>query len=331
LLRLRREPAVDVSSVTVLICTFNRCAPLARTLDYFVKLPKPPDYSVDVIVVDNNSSDATPEVVGAAAAAACVPIRYVREGRQGKSFALNTGLALACGDILALTDDDVILDADWLDRIVDVFRTTDVVFVGGKVLPLWEAPPPSSLLTKRAQDIWGPLGLLDYGEERIFYDGSPHARRRPLGGNLAIRRDAIVEIGGWRTDLGRPSGTLISGEDHEIYFRLQRAGRFRGVYEPAMVVHHAVLASKMTPTYFRRWFFAAGQTRALMARDFFPDIDFRRVPRIAGVPRFLYRELARLIARWIQSWRLSRLDRWIEQLMVVRHAGLMWGFRLDKR
>jgi len=264
--------------------------------------------------------------VATAVAASPIPMRYAREERQGKSFALNTGLALARGDVLALTDDDVIPESDWLERILAVFRACDVVFAGGKVLPMWESPPPSWMLTKRAQDIWGPLALLDYGNERIFYSGSPHNRRRPLGANLAVRRDSMILIGGWRTDLGRPGGTLISGEDHEIYFRLQRAGQFRGVYEPMMVVHHAVPASRMTASYFRRWFFAAGQTRALMGDDFFPGVDLRSVPRVAGVPRFLYRELIRLIVVWVRSWRRSRLDRQIEKLMIVRHAGLMWGF-----
>ncbi len=318
---------MNVSSITILICTYNRSAQLTRTLNCVAELAARSDCLVDLLVVDNNSSDDTPHVVASAAAASRIPIRYAREERQGKGFALNTGLALARGDLLALTDDDVVPGPDWLDTIVGVFRTCDVVFAGGKVLPMWESPPPPSMLTKRAQDIWGPLALLDYGDERIFYSGSPHAQRRPVGANLAVRRDAMVKIGGWRTDLGRPGGTLISGEDHEIYFRLQRAGQFRGVYEPAMVVRHAVPASRMTSSYFRRWFFAAGQTRALMADDFFPGVDFRRASRVAGVPRFLYRELLRLIALWVRSWRRSRLDRWIEQLMIVRHVGLMWGIR----
>src|SRR5690606_6778205 len=114
------------------------------------------------VVVDNNSTDATLDVVRRAAAAGPRPVRYTREAAQGKSFALNHGLALARGDVLALTDDDVRPADDWLVRIVDAFRSREIQFVFGKVLPRWEVPPPPELLTIAARDIWGPLALVDY-------------------------------------------------------------------------------------------------------------------------------------------------------------------------
>ena len=72
-----------------------------------------------------------------AAATSSVPIIYLQESRQGKSFALNRGLAHAHGDIVALTDDDVLPAREWLTRIVDTFRAHNVTFVFGKVLPRW--------------------------------------------------------------------------------------------------------------------------------------------------------------------------------------------------
>jgi glycosyltransferase involved in cell wall biosynthesis len=319
-----REDRVDVSTASVLICTYNRSARLARTLAYFAALTPPADFAADVIVVDNNSTDATEQTIAAAAAQSRIPIRYARESRQGKGFALNAGLSLARGQILALTDDDVVPTPNWLERIVEAFRTWDVVFAGGKVLPAWETPPPPWLLTKRAQDIWGPLALVDYGDERFFYSADVPPQRRPVGANLALRRDVIARLGGWRTDLGKVNNTLISGEDHEIYFRMRKAGDYRGVYEPGIAVVHDVPADRLERAYFRRWFFAQGRTRAIMMRDFYYWLDFDTVPHIAGVPRFLYRAFLAQAGHWLARAGDEQLERFVEELSTIRMAGLLW-------
>src|SRR5690606_11085 len=132
----------------------------------------------------------------------------------------------AHGDVLALTDDDVLPDRTWLARIVTAFRTRDITFVFGKVLPRWGGVPPPELLTATAQDIWGPLAIVDYGD--VPQDYVPHStgQRLPIGANLAFSRTALLTIGGWRTDLGKVDNTLISGEDHEIFMRLRRFGLY---------------------------------------------------------------------------------------------------------
>lgn len=310
--------------VTVLICTCNRAARLARTLEYFAAL-QPADYTAELIVVDNRSTDDTAQVIAAAAARTALPIAYAYEPQQGKSFALNHGLRLAAGDVLALTDDDVLPGDRWLDRIVDVFRTRDVQFVGGKVLPAWETPPARALLTRRGQDIWGPLALVDYGDAPFDYAADAPGQRLPVGANLSFRRAIVEEIGGWRNDLGKVNNTLISGEDHEIFLRLKRAGAYRGAYDPAIVVYHDVPASRLTAAYFRRWFFAWGRTAGLMLDDLYAFVNRPDVPHIAGVPRFIYREFAGQLAQWMRSWfRRDRLDRYVEQLYTIRLLGLLW-------
>jgi len=320
---------MDVNTVSVLICTYNRGRRLARTLDCFASLPPPTTFEADLVVVDNNSDDDTRDVIREAARQSRLPIRYAFEPRQGKGFALNTGLPLAGGEILALTDDDVCPEPDWLERIVDAFRRHDPVFIGGKVLPVWAAPPSKGLLTRRAQVIWGPLALIDYGEEPIDYTEGDPVGRRPIGANMAVRRDAMLAIGGWRTDLGRVNNTLISGEDQEIFLRLLRAGLYRGRYEPTVVVHHDVPATRLTRRYFRHWFFANGQTRAIASDAFYPGVDFTRVPRVAGVPRFMYRELAGEIVLWIRRLIAANpLERFIQELRTVRLVGFMWQCRL---
>ena len=107
---------MNVAFVSVLICTYNRARLLRETLKALQALPTPPDCRIEIVIVDNNSTDNTAAVVAEAARGARIPIVYLREARQGKSFALNTGLAHARGDLLALTDDDVLPGAEWLNR-----------------------------------------------------------------------------------------------------------------------------------------------------------------------------------------------------------------------
>jgi glycosyltransferase involved in cell wall biosynthesis len=314
---------MTVSSVSIVICTYNRAALLRETLASLQTLEPPDDCAVEIIVVDNNSTDDTPAVIAEAARdARPFPIVALHEQRQGKSFALNTALALAQGDILALADDDVLPASGWLRRIVDNFRARDVTFVFGKVLPRWERTPPAALLTRRAQDIWGPLALVDYGDEPTEYPADNSGQRLPIGANLSFARDAIRRIGGWRTDLGKVNNTLISGEDHEIFERLRRAGSYAGYYDPQATVLHFVPASRVTRRYFRRWFYWHGKTQALMLDELYPELDMANTPRVAGIPRFACRQGLQQIGRWLRSG-LGRdhLEMFINELRVLQFAG----------
>jgi glucosyl-dolichyl phosphate glucuronosyltransferase len=327
----------DIGSISVLICTYNRAELLGQTLEALSRAITPDRCAVEIVVVDNNSTDDTAAVVRQAAASAPWPVQYVHEQQQGKSFALNAGLSVAQGDVIALTDDDVIPSADWLVRIASNFRSADeVVFVFGKVLPRWTVPPPPELVTVRARDIWGPLALVDYGDETIRYDAATFGTRRlPVGANLAIRRDAIERIGGWRTDLGKVNNTLIAGEDHELCVRLFRAGLYSGIYDPAVSVRHLVPASRLTRRYFRRWFYWHGRTKARMADAVYLDLDLTRVPSIAGVPRFIYREFLQQGRRWMgRVGRSDGLALLIEEVMLVEYVGFfseIWRSRMTSK
>lgn len=316
---------MKVASVSVCLCTYNRAERLAETLAAMQAMEAPRECHVELLVVDNNSTDDTRAVVAAAAARpSALKIGYTREARQGKSFALNHAMQQARGDVLALTDDDVIPAPDWLSRIVETFRARDVTFVFGKVLPRWAVVPPPELLTPRARDIWGPLALLDYGDEPAVYVAESTAQRLPIGANLAFARAALITIGGWRTDLGKVNNTLISGEDHEIFMRLRRHGLYGGYYDPALTVRHYVPASRLTRSYFRRWFYWHGKTQALMLDDdLFPGLDMSRVPRIAGVPRFLYRHGGQQLLKYARTLTAgTALDVLVEELRLLKFAGL---------
>ena len=316
---------MTIRAVSILICTYNRMHLLRETLAALQALEIPAQCDLEIVVIDNNSTDGTPAVIAEAAACSSIPIRSAREPRQGKSFALNLGLSLARGDVIALTDDDVWVSPDWIARIVANFRERDVAFVFGKVLPRWSRLPPPEILTQPAQAIWGPLAIVDYGDEPADYTPQSAGQRLPIGANLAIARDALVRVGGWRTDLGKVNNTLISGEDHEIFSRLRRHGLYAGYYDPTVTVRHFVPAARLTRAYFRRWFFWNGKTHARMLGELHPELDIARVPRIGGVPRFLYRQSMAQLLRWARALvGADALTVLTEELRVAQHAGMLY-------
>ena len=316
-------PGTAVRTISVLICTYNRAPFLAETLGALCDAPVPAGRDVEIVVVDNNSTDHTREVVAGVAARSARPVRYAVETSQGKSFALNLGLRLAQGDVLALTDDDVIVAPDWIARLADAFEARDVTFVFGKVLPRWGALPPPELLTRRGRDMWGPLALVDYGDEPVDYTDAAFDRLPlPIGANLAFRCDAVRRVGGWRTDLGKVNNTLISGEDHEIFYRLHREGLYRGYYDPELTVRHYVPPRRLTRRYFRQRFFWHGRTLARMNMAIHPHLDWSQVTHVGGVPRFMYRRLLWQTWRWVRRFGTrDALGLLIEEMRWIEHLG----------
>src|SRR5215211_2485879 len=111
--------------VSVVLCTHNRYETLRNALRALAMTTVPSGLDWEVVVVDNNSSDRTRIVVEEFARQAPCEAVYVFEARQGKSFALNSGIARARGRILAFTDDDAVVDVEWLSAIARGFAEHD--------------------------------------------------------------------------------------------------------------------------------------------------------------------------------------------------------------
>jgi GT2 family glycosyltransferase len=272
-------------TISVVIATFNRAAQLAKCLAELRRQGFTP--GDDVIVADNGSTDDTRAVLDRAAAGLPVPLRVVHEAQPGKSVAVRRAVLESHADVLALTDDDVLVGRDWIRTIRDVMAEPGVALAGGPVLPSYAARVPDWL--DLGDDLVGigrmgaPLGLLDYGLGR-----GRLGPRIVLGANLAVRRDAFLAVGGYQPDLGKRRGTLLSGEDHDLCERIQAAGHL-ALYEPSMRVSHIVPADRLKLTYFVRWFFWSGLTHAALERTR-PESPTGR--RLLGLPAFAVKDLA---------------------------------------
>jgi glycosyltransferase involved in cell wall biosynthesis len=308
---------------SVLIATYNRAADLRDTLVSLSGLR--PQSPWEVIVVDNNSTDATRAVVQEAAASFPAPLRYVFERQQGRSPALNAGIRLAQGDIIVTTDDDVRVESDWLDRAGTALDALNCDYVGGRVLPIWGGPRPL-WLPDHGGTHWAAIALLDYGNEPLEFGA-----RVPLGVNMAFRRSAFDRAGLLDPDTGRKAGTLLGQEVREWCIRARAAG-VRGFYAPDMVVRHIIPASRLNKAYFRRWFYWRGISRAMLYERAGLDmeaperttLDFRTVPHVFGVPRYLYRKALASVSRWIvATFRRDAFAAFDHELWVWFFAGIL--------
>src|ERR1700688_727241 len=128
--------------LSVVICTWNRAESLQKTLESIENCRVPNGTGWEVLIVDNNSTDTTSVVCQSFLHRNPERYRYLLEKRQGKSFALNTGIENARGEVIAFTDDDVLVDADWLFALLNAFDKYDCVGVAGKIVPVWNSPKP---------------------------------------------------------------------------------------------------------------------------------------------------------------------------------------------
>ena len=185
-------------TITVILCTFNRCERLKKALESVAcsKLPGAIDW--EVLVVDNNSSDATSAVVKHFCELYGDRFRYLFEPCPGKSYALNAGIRGARGSIVVFMDDDVTVEPTWLENLTSVLGCHQWTGVGGRVLPLWSMPPPKWL--PNDPRALAPLAGFDLGAT------AGPLMEAPCGTNMAFRKSVFDKFGGFRTDLGPSPG-----------------------------------------------------------------------------------------------------------------------------
>ncbi len=248
------------------------------------------------------------------------------EKEQGRSAALNAGIRASKGETLAITDDDVRVEPDWLRNAEQALDRLNCDYVGGKALPIWSGKIPD-WMPDRGGKHWGVIALLDYGQEPIEFDD----KKVPLGVNMVFRRHCFDRAGLWDNSIGRKAGTLLGQEVREWSQRGRAAG-LRGFYSPDLIVHHVIPEDRLTKKYFRKWFYWHGISRAILYQNNRLDmespertaLDFSTVPHIAGVPRYLYRTcLKKFFSIWGAMARGDAIARFEDELWIWFFAGIV--------
>lgn len=301
---------------SIVVCTYNRAASLEDTLHALERLEAPPGLDWEVVVVDNNSRDATKQTV-LEAMSRWPRLRYEFEGKQGLSHARNHGVAASRGRFILFTDDDVLPEPDWLRVTLDGLDRHGAVACGGYIAPIWEAPPPPWL----TQRFHGFLAVRVDREDEfpITAEG-----QLPFGANMAFRREAFDQVGLFDTERGRKGNVLASGEDGEMFQRIL-AANLPVVFLGASRVHHKVEAFRTTKNYLRRWRWQTSRNLAVT----------RGVPggrRLFNIPLYLLPQFLRALARAIAGHVTQPGDEAFNREMIVCHfLGTIQGLWQTRR
>lgn len=273
-----------VPDVSIVVCTYNRASLLGPALASLQRQRTAGEFSYEIVVVDNGSTDATPQVARHAAAASQVPLRYFFEPRPGVACARNRGVREAAGSWIAFFDDDQLAEPDWLAELLRFAEQRGLACAGGAV--------HLSLPRPKAARRLGPTCRMLLGESGRHDSPRPYTRRRPPGtGNMLLRKEVFDRVGGFDETLA------AAGEDSDLWRRM-RAGGMAAWCTPRAVVWHIIPPYRLQSDYLT-W--AARRVGTHIAQRERQDL---------GRVRFVVVWLARAVqAAWhaaADGWRLWR-------------------------
>jgi len=297
--------------LSVIVCTFNRAEVLARSLGQLARQRAPAGLSWEVVVVDNNCTDHTAEVVRQFGVQGRVPLRRVREEKQGLCHARNRGIAETNGAVIAYLDDDILADPSWLAGVTAVFAETRCDAAGGPIYLETEGRPLPPWLTA---ELWGYLGYIDHGNERTALDGRRHY---PHGGNMAFRREVFHRIGLFDVGIGRTGNKLYKGSETEFFHRLAPTCSTI-LYEPTASVRHLIKARELTKAHFRTLQLRIGEQRSRRH-----DETYRR--SWMGIPPFIGVEFLKGIRRYVRAVPSGAGRRFRREMDLWEMAGFAYG------
>lgn len=240
--------------ISIVIATYNRARQLLGTLESLIRQDLPA-VEWECIVVDNNSKDDTQTLFAEFAEAHReFNLRIVSEQQQGLSFARNRGIEESRGKIIAIIDDDEIVNQEFARSYLELFSKYEIaVAAGGRVVPRYPSGRPSWLSHFTEIPIANPT---DWGDSiRKFPKG-----RIPAGGNMAFRREILLKYGGFDTSLGRIGSKLTGGEESDLFERLANDG-VEFWYTPDVIIYHIIAKEKLTADYFKRLAYNTGTSQ----------------------------------------------------------------------
>ena len=233
---------VNLPTISIIISTYNRVKTLEITVESFINQNYPKD-RYEIIIVDNNSSDNTKEIVSKWQKKYPSTIKYIFEKRQGLHYARNTGAKNSRGGILYYTDDDMIADENLLINLVRIFLTpNNVACATGRVLPKWETEPPEWVL-KYCCNPW--LSLIDRGDGCVIAPFDIGV----FGCHQAVLRHVFFKTGGFNPEV---IGTEWIGDgDTGLNIKIKELG-YNFAYIGDSIIYHVIPPSRMTQKYLNK-------------------------------------------------------------------------------
>jgi len=283
-------------NLSVIVCTRNRADELVNCLQELGEQTKEIE-GVEIIIVDNGSTDHTKEVAARFTTDPNSRCRYVYEPVPGLCTARNRGRVAAGGIVLAYIDDDAVPHPGWVETILDHFRRGLSVCLAGKTV----LKPKGGIPAWFPNTLYWVLGESSFGQVQRFLKGDEN----PNGGNFAVTAQAFDSVGGFDTSI------TLYFDDHEFYSRLRAKG-YRSFYDPRIVIDHCIDASRLNKPALRQRAYRLGRGVGQLYKTGKPKLASR-------LGRIVQRSL--LLARVGLSWCLRpRFDR---EFTLWEHVGFV--------
>ena len=265
---------------------------LDRTLDAFKRLEIPAGVDWELLVVNNNCSDDTDNVL--VRYKQTLPLQRLFEPTPGHSTARNCAIEAASGEWILWTDDDVLVDPRWLSEYVDAIRSNpEFSFAGGTIEPCFESTPPR-WLGRHLPNLEGAFAIIrrELVTRPLKFDASEidHNVEQLFGANMGFRTDLLQQ---YRFDpnLGLVGNNPMRGDETELIGRLTEAG-YRGLWVGSARVQHFIPKSRMTTRYLWGFFLGCGQAQTRLSGP-------AEVSKLFGRPRWALRA-------YLSSWAAAR-------------------------
>lgn len=302
--------------ITVAICTYNRSRLLQQTLEAMTGLVTA-DIDWELLVVDNNCTDDTASVVDAFVGR--LPVRRIVETEPGQCAARNAAIAVAAGQHIIWTDDDVLVDPAWLTAYARAFRDGPEIGVfGGPIEPWFEGDPPHWLV-EALPVVYAAFAVQDLGRDVTDLTAPD---RLPFGANMAFLTEAQRQVP-YDTRIGLRPSSQMRGDESTAIARVLDKG-WKGRWVPDARVQHFIPRSRQSIDYLRGYYRGYGEFMATVGAGAQESTLFRR-------PRWLWRRYAESGARYA----LSRLSgdasrKWREFREFHTYAGYLRVKRNDE-
>ncbi len=298
------------NSITVSICTFNG----ANRLPGLVKALRQQKCTIpfEILVVDNNSSDNTQQVLRGLSESNGASLRTVIEKRQGITYARNRAIEESMGSVyMAFIDDDELPGPNWLQAAVDALDREGAECVGGEIRVGFPSGKCPSWMT---EEILGFLGQVKSGQDAFWITD----RSTPVwSGNIAYRTSLFKD--GLRFDhrYNRQRQGIGGGSDG-IMFRQFLEMNCRIRYRPDMVINHLVGIEKFRKSYFLRLHFIAGRKRGQYETGEYSTT-------IMGVPPFMVIQVLRQWGKLLLMFLLRDKGLLRQAMNGTNASGIIYG------
>lgn len=256
-----RPPFPRAGSIDVVICTWNRSKLLSDLFQSLTKLIVPYDCHLRIIVVNNNSTDSTAEVIEQFSKHKFFNRhRFLGlfESRQGHTYSRNAAIEYLNSDLVMWTDDDVIVDPFWVQKTVEFAdQHPETAFFGGPIVAKL-VPSVPDWIKENWDTLKGCFADRQLGNSPLELSTD----RLPYGANFAVRTH-VQRMFPFDTELGR-RGDSVLGEDELDIMRRMLAVDLKGRWTPEARVTHVIPSQRINEEYVRQYF--VGQGRALVRK-----------------------------------------------------------------